>query len=98
MPEGMFSRVKLERKTAPKKAVAANGEQFRDLGDETIPFKTNEGIQKCIAFRVCERCLTFHFIAERCPSWKHCGVGRNKIRTFEILEMEQPMIKLDVNN
>ena len=51
MLEGMFPRVKLERKTSPKGFEAANGEQIRDLGDKTSPFKTNEGIQRCITFR-----------------------------------------------
>ena len=46
MLEAMFPRVKLERKTSPKKFVAANGEQIRDLGEKNI--KTNEG---CITFR-----------------------------------------------
>ena len=32
MLETMFPRVKLERKTSPKKLVAANGEQIKDLG------------------------------------------------------------------
>ena len=39
----MFPRVKLERRTSPKKFVAANGEQIKDLGEKNIPFKTNEG-------------------------------------------------------
>ena len=51
MPETMFPHVKLERKTSPKKFVAANGEQIKDLGEKNIPFKTNEGIQRCITFR-----------------------------------------------
>ena len=51
MPETMFPRVKLERRTSPKKFVAANGEQIKDLGEKNIPFKTNEGIQRCITFR-----------------------------------------------
>ena len=46
MPETMFPRVKLERKTSPKKFVAANGEQIKDLGEKNIPFKINEGIQR----------------------------------------------------
>ena len=37
MLEGMFPRVKLERKTTPKRFEAANGEQVRDLGEKTIP-------------------------------------------------------------
>ena len=48
---GGKGRVKIERKTAPKKFVAATGEQIRDLGERTIPFKTNEGVQRCLTFR-----------------------------------------------
>ena len=53
--EGMFARVNLERETAPKKFVAANGEQVKDLGEETIPFKTNlTSIQKvCLSWNHC---------------------------------------------
>ena len=51
MPDTMFPRVKLERKTTPKKLVAANGEQTKDPGEKTTPFQTNEGIQRCIKFR-----------------------------------------------
>ena len=32
--ETMFPRVYLERKTSPKKFVAANGEQIKDLGEK----------------------------------------------------------------
>ena len=42
IPETMFLRVKLERRTSPKKFVATNGEQIKDLDDKNIPFKTNE--------------------------------------------------------
>ena len=31
--------------------MAANGEQIRDFGEKNIPFKTNEGIERCITFR-----------------------------------------------
>ena len=51
MPDTMFPRVKLQRKTSPKTFVAANGEQIRGLGEKRIPLKTNEGIQRCITFR-----------------------------------------------
>ena len=51
MPGTMFPRVKLERKMLLKKLVAANGEQIQDFGEKNIPFKTNEGIQRCITFR-----------------------------------------------
>ena len=37
MPETMFPRVKIERKTTPKKFVAANGEQIKDFGAKRIP-------------------------------------------------------------
>ena len=51
MPETMFPRVRLERKMSPKKFVAANGPQIKYVGEKKIPFKTNEGIQRCITFR-----------------------------------------------
>ena len=41
----------LSQKSSPKKFVAANGEQIKDLGEKGIPFKTNEGVQRCITFR-----------------------------------------------
>ena len=31
--------------------MAANGEQITDLGEKNFPFKTNEGIRRCITFR-----------------------------------------------
>ena len=74
MPETMFPRVKLERKTTPKKFVAANGEQIKDLGEKTIPFKTNEGIQRCTTFRSAN-VVKPHFNAKSRPSRKHCGAG-----------------------
>ena len=43
MLEGMSPRVKLERKTAPKKMVAANGEQIRDWGEKTNSIKDKRG-------------------------------------------------------
>ena len=51
MPETMFPHVKIEHKTPLKKFVAANGEQIKDLGAKRIPFKTDEGVQRCITFR-----------------------------------------------
>ena len=42
MLETMFPHVKLERKTSPKKFVAANGEQIKDLGEKSIPNKTRQ--------------------------------------------------------
>ena len=51
MPETMFARVKLEGNTSPKKFVAGNGEQIKVLGEKSIPFKTNEGVQRCMTVR-----------------------------------------------
>ena len=52
----------LERKTSPKKFVAANGEQIKDLGEKTIPFQRNEGIvydiQKCKCCQPSFQCKT----------------------------------------
>ena len=42
MLETMFPRVKLELKTSPKKFVAANGEQIKDLCEKNIPSATHE--------------------------------------------------------
>ena len=52
MPGTIFPRVKLERKTTPKKFVAANGEQIKDLGERYIPFRTNEGNQRCMSRKI----------------------------------------------
>ena len=74
MPETMFPRVKLERKTTPKKFVAANGEQIKDLGGKTIPFKTTRESRGAQHSEV----LMFsnpHFNAQGRPSRKHCGAG-----------------------
>ena len=70
--EGMFSRVKLERKTAPEKVVAANGEQSRDLGDKTTPLETHEGSSHVQKLRVLSN---LYLSARGCPSWKHCRAG-----------------------
>ena len=72
MLQTMFPRVKLERRTSPKKLVTANGEQIKDLGDKNIPFKTNEGIQRCITFRSADVVKPFISIEKGRPSWKHC--------------------------
>ena len=64
MLETMFPCIKLERKTSPKKCVAANGEQIKDLCEKTTPIKTNEGIQRCTTINAKGR-----------SSWKHCCAG-----------------------
>ena len=48
-----------EEETTIYTCVDANGEQIKDLGEETIPFKTNEGIQRCITFRSAKCCHSF---------------------------------------
>ena len=39
MPETMFPRVKLQRKTSPNTFVAANGGQIKGLREKKIPLK-----------------------------------------------------------
>ena len=51
MPAEMFPRVKLDRTSTTKKFVAANGERIKDLGVRTIPFKSVEGVHRCIKLR-----------------------------------------------
>ena len=97
MPETMFPHVKLERKTSPKKFVAENGEQIKDLGEKNIPFKTNEGIQRCITFRSAECCQTSHFNAKKVVRAGNVVVLDEKnphIRNTR----DGTVIKLDVNN
>ena len=88
MPETMFPHVKLDRKTSLKKFVAASGEQMKDFGEKSIPFNTNEGIQRCIAFRSANLVKPSHFNAKGRPSWKHLLCWTKRIRTFETLETE----------
>ena len=84
MPEGMFPRLRLERKTAPKNLVAANGEHIRDLGEQTIPVRTKmHNIQKC------ERCQAYHFcrmLSDRETLW--CWI-KKRFHTFATLKMER---------
>ena len=75
LPETIFSHVKIERKTPPKKFVAANGEQIKDLGAKRIPFKINEGVQRCITFRSANVVKLSHFNAKSRPSWEHFCAG-----------------------
>ena len=72
MPEGLFPRVKFERKTPPKKFAAANGERIKDLREKRLPFKTHAKMHNIQKY---ERCQTSHCNAESCPSWNHRGAG-----------------------
>ena len=96
MPEAMFPHVKIERKTPSKKFVAANGEQIKDLGAKRIPFKTNEGVQRCITFRSAN-------VVKPLISMQKVVQAGNTV----VLDEENPhirntrdgtVIKLDVNN
>ena len=73
IPETMFPRVKLERKTSPKKLVAASGEQIRDLGEKKFSRQMRElrGPKQ----NECECCQTSHFNEKSSPSWKRCRAG-----------------------
>ena len=96
MLEAMFPRVRLESKTSPKKFVAANGEQIKELGEKSIPFKTHEEVQRCITFRSAS-------VAKPLISMQKVVRARNIV----VLDEKNPhirnirdrtMIKLDVNN
>ena len=88
MLETMFPRVKLERKTSPKKFVAANGEQVKDLGEKNIPFKTNEGVQRCITCRNAN-VVKLSFPCKRSSKLETLLCWMNRIRTFGTLVTEQ---------
>ena len=75
-------------KTSPKKFVAASGEHIKDLGEKSIPLKTNEGVQRCITFR------SANVVKPLTSMQKVIRAGNivvldEKIRTLETLETEQ---------
>ena len=72
MLESMFPRVKLERKTAPKKFVAASG--GLRMEDNSIQ-DTRRGPQMHNIQERQRGFKTSHFSAECRPSWKHCCAG-----------------------
>ena len=78
MPGTMFPHVKLERKTSPKKFVAANGEQIKDLREKNIPFKTNKGVQRWVTFRSANFVKPLMSMQKGRPSWKHFCAGRKE--------------------
>ena len=96
MPETMFPRVKLERRTSPKKFVAANGEQIKDLGEKNIPFKTNEGIQRCITFRSAS--VVKHLISMQKVVRAGNIVVLDEMNPHIRNTRDGTVIKLDVNN
>ena len=88
IPKTMFPRVKLERKTSQTR-VAANGEQVSDLGEKTIPFKTIEGVRRCITFIQCECLSNLSFQYRKLSDPETLWCWMKKIRTLEILETER---------
>ena len=89
MLEGMITRVKLEFKIVPKKFVAANDEQITDMGEKTIPLKTNEEIHKCITLISASVAKPVISMQRVVRAGKHLWCWMKRIRTFEIFEMEQ---------
>ena len=87
-PETMFPRVKVERKTTPKKFVAANGEQIKDLGEKTIPFKTNEEFQRFKHSEV-QMLSNPSFQCKRFSELETLLFWMKRIRTSETFGMEQ---------
>ena len=87
---------KLERKTPPKKFVAANGEQIKDLGEKRIPFQTNEEVQRCIMFRSANVVNPFMSIQKVVPAGNTVVLDEKNphIRNTR----NGTVIKLDVNN
>ena len=56
MLETMFQRVTLERRTSPKKFVAANGEQIKDLGEKKHSIQDKRGNSEVHNIQKCECC------------------------------------------
>ena len=85
----MFPRVKLVRKTSPKRFVAANGEQIRD-------FKTNERIQRCITLTSASVVKPFISMRKIVRAGNIVVLDETKphIRNMR----DGTVIKLDVNN
>ena len=74
MPETMFPRVKLERRTSPKKFVAANGEQIKDLGEKN-PIQDKRGNPEVHNIHKCKCCQTHHFNAKVVRAGNTCSAG-----------------------
>ena len=75
MPTDMFPRVKLDRMSTTKKFVAAHGERIKDLVEKTIPFKSREGVHRCIKIQECECCEALDLNEKRRACWQCRGAG-----------------------
>ena len=78
MPEEMFPSVKVQRNSAPKRFVAAKGKHIRNMGEKTIPFKTSEGIHRCITFRSASVVKPLIPIRKVVQRGQRCGDGRKE--------------------
>ena len=86
MPEGLFPRIKFERKTPPKKFAAANGERIKDLREKDFHSKHMQRCAQHSEVRALSNLsLQCRELPELEPSW--CWMTR--IRTFEMIEMER---------
>ena len=72
--ETMFPRVKLERKTSPKKRVAAS-EPIRHLGEPENSAQNIWGNSEVHNGQECECLHASHLNAKSNPSWKRCRAG-----------------------
>ena len=89
MPETMFPRDKLERNTTPKKFVAANGEQIKDLSEKAIPFKTNTRESRGAKHSEVPMLSNLSFQCKRASEPETLWCWMKRMRTSEIFEMEQ---------
>ena len=89
MPAEMFPRVNLDRTSATKKFVAANGERIKYMGEKTIPFKSVEGVHRCIKFRSANVVKPLTSMRKVVQSWQCRGAWMKTIRTCETIEMAQ---------
>ena len=76
MPAEVFPRVKLDRTSATKKFVAANGERIKDLGEKTIPFiQVRLRSAQVHKIQECKRCEAPDLIEKGRASWQCRGGG-----------------------
>ena len=86
MREGMFPRVRLERKTSPKRFVAANDQR---LGGKYFSTQDKRGISKVHNTQKCECCQTLSFQCRMLSELETLLCWMKGIRTFELFEKER---------
>ena len=77
--EGMFPRVKLERKIYPKRIVSANGEQIRGLGEKAVLFKKFKDAQR-------SELQVLSNLSFQCRQFCECS---NNVRTTSNLQLSE---------